>query len=107
MPWRRTDSPARSSRLALSREEFIGRIRCGARTVGVPFDRRPRGCCFLAVVVDAVDSGGAAMIQPLRRAHFRIWLVLVAVLYAVFIAGLVARRSATPPNQNVYWENHR
>ena len=46
------------------------------------------------------------MIQPLRQAHFRIWLVLIAVLYIVFIAGLLARRSATPPNQNLHWEQY-
>ena len=47
------------------------------------------------------------MIQPLRRAHFRIWLVLIAVLYGVFIAGLFARRSATPANQDLHWEHYR
>ena len=43
------------------------------------------------------------MIQPLRRAHFRIWLVLAVVLYAVFVAGLAARRSTTPKNPNLDW----
>ncbi len=47
------------------------------------------------------------MIQPLRRAHFRIWLVLAVLLYAVFIAGLLARRSTTPPNPNFHWEQLR
>jgi len=47
------------------------------------------------------------MIQPLRRAHFRIWLVLAVVLYAVFIAGLLARRTSTPPNPNLHWEQFR
>lgn len=31
------------------------------------------------------------MIQPLRRAHFRVWLVLAALLWAVLLAGLAAR----------------
>ena len=44
------------------------------------------------------------MIQPLRRAHFRIWLVLAVVLYAVFVAALLARRSTTPLNSNLHWE---
>jgi hypothetical protein len=47
------------------------------------------------------------MIQPLRRAHHRIWLVLPILLYAVFIAGLLARRSNTPPNPNFHWEQLR
>jgi hypothetical protein len=47
------------------------------------------------------------MIQPLRRAHFRAWLVLAVLLYAVFIAGLLARRSTTPPNPNFHWEQLR
>jgi len=44
------------------------------------------------------------MIRPLRRAHFRIWLVLAVVLYAVLLAGLTVRRSTTPRNPNVHWE---
>jgi hypothetical protein len=47
------------------------------------------------------------MTAPLRRAHFRIWLVLAALLYIVFIAGLLARRPATPPNPNLHWEQYR
>jgi hypothetical protein len=47
------------------------------------------------------------MIAPLRRAHFRIWVVLAVALYAVFIAGLFARRSATPPNPDLHWEQFR
>jgi len=48
-----------------------------------------------------------AMIQPLRRAHFRIWLVLALILYALFAAGLLARRSTTPRNPNILWEQLR
>jgi hypothetical protein len=47
------------------------------------------------------------MIQPLRRAHFRIWLVLAIVLYAIFIASLLVRRSTTPSNPNLHWEQLR
>ena len=47
------------------------------------------------------------MTQPLRRAHFRIWLALAVILYAVFVAGLLARRSATPRNPNLNWEQYR
>jgi hypothetical protein len=47
------------------------------------------------------------VIQPLRRNHFRIWIALAVVLYAVFVAGLLARRSATPPNPNLHWERYR
>ena len=47
------------------------------------------------------------MIQPLRRAHFRIWLVLAVALYAVFMAGLLVRRTSTPLNSNLHWEQYR
>jgi len=47
------------------------------------------------------------MIQPLRRAHFRIWLVLAVMLYTAWIAGLVARRTTTPPNPEVHWEQYQ
>lgn len=47
------------------------------------------------------------MIQPLRRCHFRIWMVLPVLLYALFIAGLLVRRSATPPNPALHWEEYR
>ena len=47
------------------------------------------------------------MIAPLRRAHYRVWLVLAIALYAVFIAGLLSRRTTTPPNAGVQWERYR
>jgi hypothetical protein len=47
------------------------------------------------------------MIAPLRRAHYRIWLVLALALYAVFVAGLLSRRTTTPPNVGVPWERYR
>ncbi len=53
----------------------------------------------------AVASGslGAGMIRPLRQAHLRIWVVLAIALYAVLVAGVVMRRSATPPNAHWDW----
>jgi hypothetical protein len=47
------------------------------------------------------------MIRPLRRAHFRIWLALSICLYALFVAGLLARRAAAPPNPQLQWEQYR
>ena len=44
------------------------------------------------------------MIRPLRRAHFRMWIVLAVALYAVFVAGLLARRDTTPRNDGLHWE---
>jgi len=44
------------------------------------------------------------MIQPLRQAHRRIWILLPVVLLIVFVAGLVVRRPSTPVNPNVRWE---
>jgi hypothetical protein len=29
------------------------------------------------------------------------------VLYVVFIAGLLTRRTATPPNPGLHWEQYR
>ncbi len=47
------------------------------------------------------------MIQPLRRIHFRIWLVLPILLYGLLIAGLSVRRSTTPNNPQIHWESYR
>ena len=47
------------------------------------------------------------MIAPLRRAHFRIWLALAIALYAIFIGGLLAHRTTTPPNPSLRWEPYR
>ena len=46
------------------------------------------------------------MIARLRRAHYRIWLTLAIAIYAVFIAGLLARRPTTP-NPGLHWEQYR
>jgi hypothetical protein len=32
---------------------------------------------------------------------------LAAILYVVFVAGLLARRSATPRNPDLNWEQYR
>jgi hypothetical protein len=47
------------------------------------------------------------MIAPLRRAHYRIWLVLAITLYAVFIAELLSWRTTTPPNAGLQLEGYR
>ena len=47
------------------------------------------------------------MIQPLRRAHFRIWMVLSALLSILFIAGLVVGRPGTPDNPDLRWEKFK
>jgi hypothetical protein len=52
-----------------------------------------------------MDEG--KMTRPLRRAHLRTWLVLALALYAIFAAGLAARREPTPRNQSLHWEQYR
>jgi len=47
------------------------------------------------------------MIATLRRAHYRIWVVLAVLLPIVFAAALLARRETTPRNQQLYWEQYR
>ena len=47
------------------------------------------------------------MVQPLRRAHFWIWIVLAIALPAVFAVAIAARHSATPPNPSVSWEKYK
>ena len=61
----------------------------------------------MAAAAGQVDQEQTIMIQPLRRAHFRIWLVLAVAMYVVFIAGLLARRTTTPPNPDLNWEQYR
>jgi hypothetical protein len=46
------------------------------------------------------------MIQPLRRSHFRVWLVLPLLLAALFVAGLLVRRPTTPENAHIRWETY-
>ncbi len=47
------------------------------------------------------------MIRLLRRYHFRIWLVLTACVWALFVAGLAVRRPAAPLNPDLHWERNR
>ena len=61
----------------------------------------------LAVATAALDREEVRMTGPLRRAHFRIWMALAFLLYILFTAGLLARRSATPRNPAIHWEQYR
>ena len=63
----------------------------------------------MACIVSALDTRGSAldMMQPLRRAHFWIWVLLPAVMALVFAAGLAARHDTTPLNPAVRWENFK
>ena len=76
--------------------------------LGFRLDRAAWGRGTLAPAAGALVEGCAedyiSMIQPLRRAHFRIWVVLALLLYAVLLAGLLARRTTTPPNPTLHWE---
>jgi hypothetical protein len=47
------------------------------------------------------------MIQPLRRRHFGIWIVLTTLLGALFAASLMVRRPTTPNNPSIHWEKYR
>jgi len=47
------------------------------------------------------------MIQPLRRSHFRIWICLAVLLPILFAAGLLVRRTTTPNNPTVHWEQFK
>src|SRR6516164_3837603 len=65
------------------------------------------GGCALAGPAEAVDSGIVGrgrthtMTQPLRRSHFRTWILLPAFLIALFAAGLIVRRSTMPANAHI------
>ncbi len=47
------------------------------------------------------------MTRPLRQAHFRIWIVLPVLLYALLFAALAVRRSAMPANPAFNLERYR
>jgi hypothetical protein len=47
------------------------------------------------------------MTRPLRRAHFRIWVVLPLALYALWIAALCVRRTTMPVNPAFHGERYR
>ena len=44
------------------------------------------------------------MIQPLRRSHFWIWIVLAITLPSLFAASLMVRHQTTPKNLALHWE---
>ena len=50
---------------------------------------------------------GANMTEPLRRLHFSMWIVLTALLVALFAAGLMVRRPTMPKNPSVSWEKYK
>jgi hypothetical protein len=43
------------------------------------------------------------MIRPLRRNHYRIWVVLTGVIWVILVASLTVRRPTTPVNQHLDW----
>jgi len=47
------------------------------------------------------------VIQPIRRNHFRIWVGLAVLLPILFIAGLLVRRTTTPNNPALRWEQYK
>jgi hypothetical protein len=47
------------------------------------------------------------MIQPLRKAHLRIWTLLAAALAIVFTSALLVRSTEPLRNPGVQWENFR
>jgi hypothetical protein len=49
----------------------------------------------------------ARMIQPLRRAHRAIWIVLPVILGVLFFAALLRRGPTMPINPNVHWEIYK
>ena len=47
------------------------------------------------------------MIQPFRRTHFWIWIVLSTLLSLLFTAGLSVRQTTTPKNPDLHWEKYK
>jgi hypothetical protein len=47
------------------------------------------------------------MIQPLRRRHFQVWLLLPLLIAGLFAAGLLVRRPTLSPNPNFSWETYK
>jgi hypothetical protein len=47
------------------------------------------------------------MIEPLRRLHRRVWIVLAVLLPLLMLAAVAWRRSSTPVNANFEWEQPR
>ena len=62
----------------------------------------------MAPASEALDRREATlMIQPLRRSHFGVWIVLPVLLAILFVAGLIARRSTLPRNADVHWGTYK
>ena len=63
----------------------------------------------MAVASQPVDSEntGADVTEPLRRLHFSMWIVLSALLVALFAAGLIVRRPTISKNPRLSWEKYR
>lgn len=47
------------------------------------------------------------MTQPIRRAHYRMWITLAILLPVLFIAALSSRRDPAPRNPQLQWEHYR
>lgn len=47
------------------------------------------------------------MIQPLRRNHLWIWIVLAVSLPVLIAAGLLVRRTTAPANPTLHWERYK
>jgi len=47
------------------------------------------------------------VIQPLRRNHFWIWVLLSTFLGVLFAVGLLVRRPTTPKNPHMQWEQFK
>ena len=72
-------------------------------------DHSARRSGAVACVAHSLDSRKRTrdMIQPLRRSHLWIWIVLAVLLPVLFAAGLAARRDTTPNNPDVHWEQYK
>ena len=63
----------------------------------------------MAAAAKALDSRRATdiMMQPLRRAHLWIWIVLAMALPVLYAVSLIARRPVVPVNPALHWEEYR
>jgi hypothetical protein len=47
------------------------------------------------------------MSRSLRETHLRIWMVLAAILAAIFTTALIIRKPSPPQNPGLFWERYR